>query len=813
MAFILNPSKKFKEAARLTDMPIEGKYPTNTREAFSIADVHENGIFRIESNKEVCVYDRCYLFTDINYINMDRPEQKGVLKQLVSCLNYMNSDFKITVANEYMNLQEFLDEIFKAENRDAYPTINDGMTAWIKELISRAEMKDLEKVLYLTITVRATSYEEAWSYFTNMDIQLTRMFRKLNSILIPIKGQQRLKTIQKFIYFDLEAPIDFKCSYDDPVLSVVPVDIQASEKNFMIFDGVRYVSVLFAKHIGNKVDDTDAIKTLTSVNYPSYLTLDIAPVDKELLKKKLDNAHMNNERNITDEIEKKRKNGQLMAGISYKREKKKEELEEYMNQVDDNDEECLLASLLLVISADSEEELASRVQEAIRKAKDKNITLDTYNYVQLKAFNTALPIGARLVKYMRSFFTSSLVSLQPFFAHDVMEKGGFLLGRNKTTNHFVFADRKKLPSPHGFISGMTGSGKSFFIKLTEIAQTLLLTNDDMICIDPQNEYAAVCESFQGTFVDFTPQSDVYLNPMEVPHEVTSGNKSVQNQFVADVNGWANSFCEAAMSGVQYTSDHKAAISKCVRGIYEDYFSSRISSQPSLITLRARLAKLEQETENDMDRMRIHQLFNCLEDYTDGIYNMFAHDTNVNMDNRLICFGLANVDSSAWEPVMITIMFFLSNRMEYNRELQRATRLLVDEAQVVTQNEASANILLNAALTFRKFGGLCTFALQNLTRALELPALRDMFQNCGYKVFLDQGGVDKKNLAEIQEFSEEEYESLSSKKTESKENKGHMVIVWNKQVILLDAAMDNTNSLYQTFNTNPHELEERQAVSS
>lgn len=64
----------------------------------------------------------------------------------------------------------------------------------------------------------------------------------------------------------------------------------------------------------------------------------------------------------------------------------------------------------------NEDELVRRI-EALRGTVEKlGITLDTYNQVQLKAFNTALPTGCRQVKKMRPFLASSLVAMQPFYS-------------------------------------------------------------------------------------------------------------------------------------------------------------------------------------------------------------------------------------------------------------------------------------------------------------------------------------------------------------------------------------------------------------
>ena len=61
------------------------------------------------------------------------------------------------------------------------------------------------------------------------------------------------------------------------------------------------------------------------------------------------------------------------------------------------------------------------------------------------------------------------------------------------------------------------------------------------------------------------------------------------------------------------------------------------------------------------------------------------------------------------------------------------------------------MLNNAVITFRKFGGIVTLAMQNVVAALANKKMVELFQNCSYKCFLDQGGVDAQSLAEIQRY--------------------------------------------------------------
>lgn len=798
MAFYMNPAKRFSDSITLTTAPV--KTPKNTREALFIHKAYPNGIFQIENGKGAVLYDRCYTFTDISYVNKDDEDKANVLLSLMDFLKGMSTSFKITVSNQYQNMTQFVNDIFTDINRSDYPEVSKGISMWINEKMENSDIHDLNRVLTLTITVRTRTYDEARSYFLGMDTELERLFGAMRSIIVPMKAEQRLNMIRNFFYQEEKKKYDFN---HDALYDVIPVSID-QYRDFLMFNNDTYVSVLFARDFDTALDDGKLIHTISDTSYQSFVTIDYAPVEHSVTRSMLRSAYGNNERAISQEADSKKSNNQAVTGISYSKKKKRAELEGYMDQLDDDSEECIQAGLLVVVTARSEDELAARIESIQRTAKNVGAYLETYNYVQLKAFNTALPTGVRQVKKMRSFYTSSLVALQPFFAPEVTEPGGIFYGINNTTKNLVFANRKSLTSPQGIIIGPTGAGKSFLIKETEITQTLLSTDDDIQIIDPQNETQNVCAMYGGLFLDFTPKSDIHINPMEVPLSLfKAGTKKDRELFIADVTKWATSFTEAIMKKIVYTQEHSNFIEQAVQNVYDKVFSRNNLIQPTIKDVRKELMILEDNNENVHDKKIIHEMVNCLYSYTDGVYDMFAYPSDVDISTyRLVAFGLKNVDENYWQPVMISIMFFLSIRMNYNQELQKATRLVVDETQVVTRNASSAQILLNAVITYRKFGGIVTLAMQNLTRALENPDLRDMFQNCGYKMFFQQVGEDAERLSKIQDLTQAEYDALKS------DRPGRSVMVWGKKVIILDSLMSKDNPLYEGFSTNFHEKAEK-----
>lgn len=796
MAILLNATKRLQDSVILTSPSFAGKYPRSTRDSLYIAKAKKSGIFQIERDGTRKLYDRCYAFTDINYINQDKEDKIHILENLMDFFKSMSLSFKITIVNEYQDMNGYIDDIFVNKNDDKYPVISQGIRQWIDEKKDEARIYDVRRVLLLTLTVRSNSYDEARSYFLGMDTEMERAFSAFKSKIVPLTGEQRLEIIDRFFYKDdAKTPYSFN---EDALYDVIPVSID-TYKDFMIFNKNQYVSVLFARRFDTSLDANKAIYALSNREYPSFITIDYAPVAHDVTKDALKNMFGNNERAIAQEADSKKGNNQAITGISYAKKKKRQELERYMDQVDDDSEECIMASLLLTVTADSEDELVRRIESIQDQAKKIGITLDTYNQVQLKAFNTALPTGSRQVKKMRTFLASSLVAMQPFYSKNLVEKGGTFYGRDVTTQQLVFANRKKLPSPHGVVVGNTGSGKSMLIKMTDISQVLLSSDDDVMIIDPQNETQYICALYGGKFFDMTPRGDIHINPMEIPLSVfNSKSDKIKKTFVSSVNGWANGFVEAVMKGLTFNAEHKAFVTEAVEKVYDKTFESKTLVQPTIRNVRNELIRMEEETEYESDQRLIHMITNSLKPFTEGIYDMFAYPSDIDISSeRLVAFGLNNI-TDIWQPVMTTIMFFLTNRIEFNQEVQRATRFIVDECQYVCKSISTGDILLKAVLTYRKFGGICTMAFQNLARVVMSEDLRDMLTNCGYKMFFKQEGSDAIALSQIQHLTEIEYEALSN------DSPGRSVMVWNGKVILLDAFMDKTNPLYDTFSTNFHE---------
>ena len=236
--------------------------------------------------------------------------------------------------------------------------------------------------------------------------------------------------------------------------------------------------------------------------------------------------------------------------------------------------------------------------------------------------------------------------------------------------------------------------------------------------------------------------------------------------------------------------HKTLVVRCIKKLYQEAFHSLKPRSPLLSDFRD-ILKEQAEPE-------ARELYGSLEAYTDGTFDMFAYDSNLDINSRLVVFGMKNVSDSMWETCMITVMHLLSMRMDYNVSLQKATRFICDEAQYVCQKESSTEQLLHAFITYRKYGGICTVCFQNVSAALANARVKDMVSNCELKILLDQGGSDRNALSKILELSNAEFRELANPEP------GQCLIVCGDQILQCDAYIDKKNPLYEIYSTNFHE---------
>jgi DNA helicase HerA-like ATPase len=78
----------------------------------------------------------------------------------------------------------------------------------------------------------------------------------------------------------------------------------------------------------------------------------------------------------------------------------------------------------------------------------------------------------------------------------------------------IIFDRFSLENANATVFAKSGAGKSYAVKL-EILRSLMF-GTDVIVIDPENEYRALCDTVGGTYLSVSLNSDRRINPFDLP---------------------------------------------------------------------------------------------------------------------------------------------------------------------------------------------------------------------------------------------------------------------------------------------------------
>ncbi len=788
MGFFSND--RFTRSKRQT-MPVY-QTPSCVREALDITTVHRNGIFEIgRPEGEEHVYDRCYSFEDINYAEQDAEKQQIISLQFCQFLNAMNTDFKIITALEEVNKERAETELMCSSDQSEYRDLIEHNNELVQESLKNTDI-GLKRRHYLIIAERAKSMEEAETRFNVLDETIMPIFESFGTRLEPLDTVDRLMSIRRYFFSGEEerilTEVDIYKSQRDWRNDLLPGKIE-NRVDSLEFHG-KYVSHLYAYELPGTLNEEKTMSKLTDFRFPIIVTLDTACLPRSAFKERLDHINQANDVAINSESEAQSKAGNYTGMISLRKRRTKKVVEETLDNVDQNDENSFFLGVYFAVFGNSKEELKSNISMLKIRADTLSIKLMPCHYQQLQAMNTVLPIGARRTSFMRTMLTTSYVAFQPFHAFDLIQPSGYWYGINKRTKNVVMGDRKTLKSGNGVIMGHTGSGKSMLLKITEIGQTLIRTRDDVFMIDPQNEMEGIVPVYGGEFFDLSATSGIGLNPLETPEQILySTDDRVRTSFIAEQSEFVEAFMYSILN-MEPNGMIKTLVYRAVYLLYEKTFSMKKPVSPLLSELR--------EIFGTFTEPEARLLFMSLEAYTDYAYQTLAKQSSFKTTKRFVVFGLHGVPENMWEPIMLTVMHVLSQRMSYNQTLQRATHFIVDEAQYVCTHESSALELQKAYLTYRKYGGICTICLQNAAAAFANTAIQNIVSNSDFKLILDQGGNDRNLLTQIVDLSEKEFQELAS------ETVGQSLLVWGKQIIPLDSRISKNSPLYALYTTNFHE---------
>ena len=259
--------------------------------------------------------------------------------------------------------------------------------------------------------------------------------------------------------------------------------------------------------------------------------------------------------------------------------------------------------------------------------------------------------------------------------------------------------------------GDVGTGKSFFAgcianALLDRDVPVLMTNfptilnrltgmfsEDILICDPEAEYFPLVNRLEGQVIKISPTSTQYVNPMDI-----NLNYSEDDNPLALKSDFILSFCELAAGGRNGLEPvEKTVIDRAVRIVYRPYIADpRPENMPLLEDL---YDEIKRQPEPEAQRIAA-----ALELYVHGSLNVFNHRTNVDINNRIVCFDIKELGKQLKSLGMLVIQDQVWNRVSQNRDQGKSTWYFVDEFHLLLRGEVGT-WSVEIWKRFRKWDGI------------------------------------------------------------------------------------------------------------
>lgn len=188
-----------------------------------------------------------------------------------------------------------------------------------------------------------------------------------------------------------------------------------------------------------------------------------------------------------------------------------------------NNEDIYFLYIYIEIYAQKEKELEYYLNKIEGITQSKGMQTRRANFRQEETFKSCLPFmeNPDNIKSIakRNILTSGLVATYPFISSTIFDDEGIFIGTNIYNNSLVFIDRynqDKYKNANICIFGTSGAGKSFYTKLLILRYKL--QGIKQYIIDPEREYSNLCEALKGTQIRIGPNSNTYINILDIRKE-------------------------------------------------------------------------------------------------------------------------------------------------------------------------------------------------------------------------------------------------------------------------------------------------------
>ena len=737
------------------------KVPRSVQQSIPIDRIYEDGTWRCGN-----VYSQMWSMPDINFTMSDEDNKAKILNLLGKVYMGVPSDcwLKICIVSQRMDEKSFRENVLLHR-------CNDGLDKWRVERNRRIRqcVQDAGNVVqhkYLILSTNKQNVTDARSRLRQVQGNLLAELSNLGCTIKPMTNNERLEVLHNFFRRGEEGRFQF--SFDDYGKlgndfrnTIAPDAMRFTTQHAEIDDG--FAKAMTIAQYPQQLSDNFVATLLQQVPY-IVLSIDITPVETEDAMREIEASQMKidsekyraNRRNV--------ENLDFMATISPRNQQQEKYTAEIRNAICEGDQQVFMVLLSVAYFADTPDELRQETDALQSAAANFNCRFTEMRFQQENCFNTAMP-----------------------------SPQGIFYGRNAITGNLIVGDRTKLINGNAMVIATSGSGKSMSVKMEIIMEFLRWPNARFILVDPENEYELLVKALGGEAIKVSVDSRTHFNPLDYHYDP----KTDVPPDVAKIEFVLSMLDKLIGENGHLQPEDRSLIAASLKNIYKPLIASGYTAPcPTLGDLYRDL--------NKSNLRRAKQLALMLDVFANGSLQAFSHTTNVDMNNRLICFNIQSLGDQLRPIAMMSLLEFINMQVMTNRrkDATAATWIYFDEIHVLLKDPMSSNFLYSSWKRFRKYNAYATGISQDIQDYLDNPVAYALLSNSEFVIMLRQSkSLDA--LERLYGLSKPQLEFLRNA------SEGHGIIKMGNSVLPFTNLEPKDSDVYQLITTKPGERKKQE----
>lgn len=786
-----------KQIEQIRAQVAKPKHPQSAQQTIPYLRMYPDGVCRVTDK----LYSKTMQFYDINYQQAQDSDKDAIFGGWSGIQNFYQPGVHIQYSypNFKTNEAEFERDLILNPQEDGNNDIRDEFTGMLMGQVEKGN-NAIVRTKYATISVEADSLRSAKVRLEQTELQMLNHYKRLGIRGEPMDGKQRLELLYRILHMD-DPQSAFRFDWKWLPASglstkdfIAPSSLYFKEAHRFCI-GKKMATVSYLHILAAELDDRVLVDFL-NMETTQVVTMHIQSIDHveaiKMVKHKLTDLN----RSKIDEQKKAVRSGYDIDILPSDLNTYTTDFNAMLQSLTSHNERLFLMTFTILHTGDTRKELDSVIMQAKGIAQEKLCQLIPLDYQQEEGFVSALPLGLNKVEIQRTMTTSGVAIFLPFITQELFQRDPEALyyGLNALTNNLIMANRKSLKNPNGLILGTPGSGKSFSAK-REIANVFLATQDHIMICDPEGEYYPLVNRLKGQVIRISPTSTDYINPLDINVNYSDGDDPIRlkSDFIL-------SLCELVLGEQEGVgAQQKSIIDRALREIYKPFFADPVPEKmPILGDLYNKLRSMEEP--------EAAEVATALELYVTGSLNVFNHQTNVELNNRLVCYDIKHLGQNLKKLGMLIVQDQVWNRVTINRAQRRSTWYYMDEFHLLLREPQTAAYSIEIWKRFRKWGGIPTGITQNVKDLLISREVESIFENSEFIMMLNQAPGDSAELAKRLHISDHQLSHV----TQAGEGEG-LLFFGNVIIPFVDRFPKDTE-LYRIMTTKPSEmLKEDEAV--